>query len=105
MLLDECVPRKLRGELSAHEVKTVAKMGWAGIKNGELLRRAALAFDIFLTVDQGIPHQQSISSLPLAVLVIKARSNDIEDLRLKMPKVREILATIRHGETRQVNGD
>jgi hypothetical protein len=38
ILLDECVPRKLRGELPGHDIKTVAEMGWAGTKNGVLLR-------------------------------------------------------------------
>jgi hypothetical protein len=41
VLLDECVPRALRGDIPGHEVRTVAEMGWAGVKNGELLRRAA----------------------------------------------------------------
>jgi hypothetical protein len=39
VLLDECVPRALRNDLPGHEVKTVAELGWAGVKNGELLRR------------------------------------------------------------------
>jgi hypothetical protein len=54
VLLDECVPRKLRRELTGHDVRTVTEMGWSGIKNGPLLRRAAQDFDIFLTVDQGV---------------------------------------------------
>jgi hypothetical protein len=40
VLLDECVPRGLRDEIAGHEVSTVAEAGWAGVKNGELLRRA-----------------------------------------------------------------
>ena len=51
VLLDECVPRALRKELSGHEVKTVGETGWAGVKNGELLRLAAKEFDLLLTVD------------------------------------------------------
>ena len=38
ILLDECVPRPLRRELSGYEVRTVVEMGWAGKRNGELLR-------------------------------------------------------------------
>jgi hypothetical protein len=52
VLLDECVPRKLRRELPGHEVKTVAEMGWSCAKNSALLRLAAAEFDVFLTVDQ-----------------------------------------------------
>ena len=98
VLLDECVPRKLRGELPGHDVKTVAEMRWAGTKNGALLRRAALAFEVLLTVDQGIPAQQNLADLALALVIIKAPSNDINDLRPKMPEVRRVLTTIQPGQ-------
>ena len=52
VLLNECVPRALRNDLPGHEVKTVAELGWAGVKNGELLRRAAAEFDLLITVDR-----------------------------------------------------
>ena len=103
VLLDECVPRKLRSELPSHNVKTVAEMKWAGTKNGALLRRAASEFDVLLTVDQGIPYQQHIESLSLALVIIKAPSNDINDLRPKMPEVLRILATIQPGQVVQVD--
>ena len=45
-MLDECVPRSLREQLTGHEVKTVAESGWARVKNGELLRLAAQRFDV-----------------------------------------------------------
>lgn len=88
MLLDECVPRKLRRELSGHDTRTVAEVGWSGMKNGPLLRRAALEFDVFLTVDQGIPYEQNLAGVDLAVVLLVARSNDIDDLRPLMPRVR-----------------
>ncbi|MBM4256458.1 MAG: hypothetical protein FJ147_11265 [Deltaproteobacteria bacterium] len=94
VLLDECVPRKLRRELSRHEVKTVVEMQWVGTKNGALLRRAAAEFDVLLTVDQGIPYQQNLEGLSLAWVMLKAQSNDINDLRPLMPEVLRVLATI-----------
>lgn len=94
VLLDECVPKRLRSELSAHAVRTVAEMGWSGIKNGELLRKAATEFDCFLTVDRNLQFQQSIDSLPLAVLVIRAVDNRIETLRPLMTMVREALVSM-----------
>jgi predicted nuclease of predicted toxin-antitoxin system len=103
ILLDECVPRKLRGELPGHDVKTVAEMGWAGTKNRVLLQRAAAEFDVLLTVDQGIPYQQNLAGLPFAVVIIKAPSNDINDLRPKMPAVLQVLATIQPGQVVQVD--
>lgn len=104
VLLDECVPRKLRSELPGHEVRTGAEMQWAGIKNGALLRQAALEFDVLLSVDQGIPYQQNIEGLSLALVIIKAPSNDINDLPPKMPEVLRVLASIQLGQAVQVDG-
>lgn len=87
VLLDECVPRSFRGELPGHEVRTVAELGWAGTRNGLLLRRAAAQFDVFLTVDQGIEFQQYLTGVDLAIVVVVARSNSIDDLRPLVPRV------------------
>ncbi len=54
ILLDECLPRRLKREIGDHEVVTVPEMRWAGIKNGDLLRRAEREFDVFVTVDQNL---------------------------------------------------
>jgi hypothetical protein len=81
ILLDESLPRTLRAELLEHSVKTVVEMGWSGIKNGELLRRAADRFDVFVTADQNLPYQQNLSALPVSVVVLAARTNRIEALR------------------------
>ena len=97
VLLDECVPRNLRGELPGHEVRTVAEMGWAGTRNGILLKRAAVEFDAFLTVDQGIEFQQHLSGVNLAVIVMAARSNDVDDLRPLMPRVLAAIASTSAG--------
>ena len=97
MLLDECVPRRLRRELPGHDVHTVIEMGWSGIKNGPLLRRAAQEFDVFLTVDQGVEYQQNPLGLDLAIVVMVAATNDIDDLRPLMPRVRETLSSASPG--------
>jgi hypothetical protein len=78
----------LRRDLPGHDTRTVAEMGWSGTKNGLLLRRAAQEFDAFVTVDQGIAYQQNLVSVDLAVVVIAAPSNDIDDLRPLMSRVR-----------------
>jgi hypothetical protein len=98
VLLDECVPKKLRRDLPGHELRTVTEMGWAGTKNGPLLRQAAAEFDVFLTVDQGIEFQQSLTGGDLAVIVMAARTNDIDDLRPLMPRVLVALASAKSGE-------
>ncbi|MGH7795632.1 MAG: hypothetical protein ACREQ2_12160 [Candidatus Binatia bacterium] len=72
-------------------------MGWSGIKNGPLLHRAAQEFDTFLTVDQGIEYQQNPVELALAINVMVATSNDIDDLRPLMPRVQETLSSASPG--------
>jgi hypothetical protein len=97
VLLDECVPRALRRDIPGHEVKTVAEAGWAGVKNGELLRLAAAAFDLMITVDRNFEYQQSFDELSLAVIVVHAPSNDIAVLRPLMPAVVAAIAQARAG--------
>jgi hypothetical protein len=87
VLLDECVPRALREELLGHEVMTVAEVGWAGVKNGELVLLAARRFDLLLTVDRNLEYQQNFANLALAVIVVNAPSNDVVVLRPLMPAV------------------
>lgn len=72
-------------------------MGWAGIKNGALLRLAAETFDALITSDQNLEHQQNFVDLDLAILVLVALSNDIDLLRPLMPKAREALGELRPG--------
>ncbi len=98
LLLDECVPKKLKNELPGHEVFTVPEMGWAGVKNGLLLRRAAERFDVLITTDRNIEHQQNLSELGLAILVLVALRNDIDLLRPLMPRAREVLGSLRPGK-------
>ena len=78
ILLDECLPRELADELVGHEVRTVGRMGWAGKKNGELLRLAARQFDAFVTADRSLTYQQDVRGLNLGVVTLVAHSNEIE---------------------------
>jgi predicted nuclease of predicted toxin-antitoxin system len=78
ILLDESLPRPLARLLPEHEVRTVAAMGWTGIRNTELLQLAAGEFDAFLTADQNLEHQQNLNDLPIAVVILVAPTNRIE---------------------------
>ena len=80
VLLDECIDRRLGRHLPNHDIATVAELGWAGVKNGDLLARAAEQFDCLLTVDQGLPFQHDLSRWDIAVVVVRARSNRLQDL-------------------------
>jgi hypothetical protein len=104
VLLDECVPRALRSDISGHEVKTVADAGWAGVKNGELLRLAVAEFDVLITVDRNLEYQQNFEGLSLAVIVIHAPSNDITVLRPLMPRVPAVIPQARPGIVTHVGG-
>jgi len=64
VLLDECLPHGLKKHLVPFDVVTVAEAGWAGSKNGELLRQAAGNVDVFITVDKNLVHQQNVKGLP-----------------------------------------
>lgn len=102
VLLDECVPERLREDLIPHVVRTVPEMGWAGIKNGRLLQLASSDFECFLTVDKNLQFQQHIGHLPLAILVIESRNSRMEALRTIMPRVIEALTSIAPGELKVV---
>lgn len=78
VLLDECVHAGIRKAFVGHSVTTVPQAGWSGIKNGRLLALIAGNFDVFLTIDQNIRHQQNLSGLPFAILFVAVPDNTIE---------------------------
>ena len=97
VLLDECLPRRLKRELVGHDVKTAPEMGWASKRNGELLALAVSHFDVFLTADRNLSCQQEVSVFDIAVVVLAARSNRLDDLRPLVPQLLEILPTAKRG--------
>lgn len=98
VLLDECLPRALKLDLVGHETRTVPEMGWATKENGALLALAAAEqFDLFLTVDRNLSHQQDLSSFNIAVVVMVATSNRLIDVRPLIPRVLEVLPSAARG--------
>jgi Domain of unknown function (DUF5615) len=102
LLLDECIDRRLAKDLEEHDVKTVPQMGWAGIKNGELLTLAEKEFDVFITVDRNLSFQQNLPKFNIAVLVLHAPSNRLADLRPLVPKILSTLPILTKGEAKHV---
>ena len=92
ILLDECVHRRVRKALASHSVQTVQEAGWRGVKNGELLRRAATRFDAFLTSDKNLEYQQHVGSLPIPVITIATMGNMWVDIEPLIPRIEEILS-------------
>jgi hypothetical protein len=91
ILLDECVDRRLARDLADHSVITGPRRGWAGIKNGDLLALAEKEFDVFITVDRKISTQQDLMKFKIAVLLLRPRTNRLEDIH---PLVPELLKTL-----------
>jgi hypothetical protein len=74
VLLDECVPRKLKQHLSVHDCQTVPEIGFAGKKNGELLSLAeAGGFGVFLSLDQGIEFEQNLLGRKIGIVLVQAK--------------------------------
>ncbi len=102
ILLDESVPGRLGPLLTGHATFTVQRRGWASIKNGKLLALAADEFDVLLTADKGMEHQQNLAALPVAILIVLARSNRIEDLAAAVPAILSALAELKPRTLRKV---
>ncbi len=79
-------------------MRTVAEVGWAGIKNGKLLRLAEAEFDIFVTADQNLSYQQPVTTFKLGLVVLKTRTTKLEDLLPLAPALREILDSVQAGQ-------
>ena len=98
MLLDESIPAKLRLEFSdALAVETVRYRGWGGLKNGALLRAAEAEFDVLVTVDKGLRHQQNVGVRDLAVVVLDAGGTTFADLPPLVPAAEAAIAEAEAG--------
>jgi hypothetical protein len=94
----------LKRELPGHDVRTAPEMDWASKRNGELLQLAQREFDVFLTVDRNLQHEQNLASFDIAVIVLVARGNRLDDLRPLMSAVRESLSIAKRGAALVVEG-
>ncbi len=104
VLLDENLPQRLRHLFAPSvQVATVGYLGWKGTRNGKLLRAAeAEDFDVLITMDQGIPHEQNLRELRIAILLLEAQGNRFEDLEPLMKSVNERLERLQPGELARV---
>jgi predicted nuclease of predicted toxin-antitoxin system len=104
LLIDECLPRKVKVLLAegGHACETVPDAGLAGKQNGELLALAEGEFDVLITIDKNIRYQQNVAGRQIAILIIRAASNDIEDVRPQISHVLTALESIRPGEIVEV---
>jgi hypothetical protein len=97
ILLDENLDWRLSRDFPGHEVKSVPLVGWAGLKNGVLLTRAEKEFEVLLTMDSNIYHQQNLPKYQIAVIALRARSNRLADTRPLISKVLAMLPSVKPG--------
>ena len=102
ILLDENIPVDFAAELPGHEVNTVVRLGWAGVLNGELMRRAAGCCDVFVTLDRNIEFQQNIPALPFGVIIVRTISNRMVHLRPLAPAVLLAISATKPGQLQRV---
>jgi predicted nuclease of predicted toxin-antitoxin system len=99
ILLDECLPHNFRRCIAGHDVHTAEFAGFKGKKNGALLSAADVAgYQVLITLDQGMIHQQSLAGRRIAILLLRATSNDLEDLEPLVGAILECLKRIGPGE-------
>ena len=100
LLLDECLPVELAAHLPGQAVHTVRDMGWLGVYSGRLLKiiSESAAFDVFVTVDKNLPHQQNLRGLPFAVAVLRVRSTRGPDVVAQAPELLRRLPEAQPGE-------
>ena len=98
VLLDENLDWRLVRYFDADfQVTTVSRQRWNGMRNGDLLERAAAAFDALVTMDRGIEHQQNLRKYTISIVLISAKSNRIEDIRPAMSRVNEVIREVQPG--------
>ena len=102
VLVDECIDWRITKDLAGVDAKTVKQMGWTETSNGALLRLAESQFDVFLTVDRNLSYQQNLGRLRIAVVVLRARTNRLRDLRELIPEVLRALPMLAQGEIRVI---
>ena len=106
VLLDENLDWRLVRYFDADfQVTTVSRQGWKGKRNSELLQQAEAVFDVLLTMDRSIEHQQNLSKYNIGIILISARSNRTEDIKPAMLRVNEVLREVQPGQVIRVTAD
>ncbi len=100
IIIDECVPSIVKKRLPQRQIVTVQDMGWAGIKNGELLKLVEDQFEIFITSDKNLRYQQNLTGRNAAIILLP--SNQVPVVESLLPKIDEIIGLIQPGESIEI---
>ena len=103
ILLDESLPRPFADELTGLDVATARDQGWAGLRNGVLLRAAVDAgFDVLLTADRSLPYQKNLRKIGISVIVLTGVRNRIQDLRFLVTQISSVLPMLKRGDALEI---
>ncbi|MBX7133520.1 MAG: hypothetical protein K1X67_12675 [Fimbriimonadaceae bacterium] len=92
ILLDHCVDIRFKSLLEGHDIAHTKEMGWETLSNGALLDSAeATGFEVFITVDKNLRHQQDLSRRKLAVVTLASRFTGLDDIQRLVPQVLQFL--------------
>lgn len=92
IILDECVPALVRHKLPHHDIVTVQSKGWAAVKNGQLLKLVSAEFDLFITSDKNLRHQQNLANFDIAIILLP--SNQVPAIRALLAQIDAALSSI-----------
>jgi hypothetical protein len=104
VLIDECLPRRLKNHLSDHDCRTFPEAGLAGKRTGGsfFLSPTSRNMRFFLTTDKGVQYQQDLRGLSLAVIIPHAKSNRLADLLPHLSDCLEQMKSIKPGQALRV---
>ena len=102
VVLDACVPQPLRNAIQGHDVYTARYVGLSLLGDAELLNAIEGRYDVLVTCDRGIPWQNQFAGRRIALIVLRAPTNKLQDLVLLMPKLHQVLPTMQPGEVREI---
>ena len=98
VLFDENMPRKLRRDLPGFAIRTAQEEGWSAFKNGALLTRAAMTFDVFVTIDQRMRYQQNMTRFDIGVVVIEIPDTRFVHVRALVSEISDAIVKVMPGE-------
>jgi hypothetical protein len=105
VVLDECVDWRLARDNRRSRREDRPSVGWTKIKNGALLMLASQRFDVFVTVDRNLSFQQNLDSVSLAVIVLRAKTNRLADLRPLVPSLLVAIESALPGVAKFIGAD
>jgi len=91
IIIDECVPSIVKRGLPSLSIVSVQDRGWAGIKNGQLLRLIDIEFDVFITSDKNLRYQQNLANFGVAIILLPSN---------QVPVIENLLSEIENAISR-----